>query len=241
MVEREELTKENAKEFYITHRGVLFIPEEHFLIKNFDKATLLEWNVELTNISIKKYKKANKKDKKTFKSLIDHIINLLVILQTYVENKEIYKEEIELLKDLYKKYGYFMNYPLSINHKYGYHDLLNCYFYDEVIPSYIKLYTPKDVYFYYKERKFSGFIPNLFYLKYYDLLDDYLDNCFLEICDHFKEESKYINGKDIRYFSESKDLMKNSYCSVALRFLKNNNYKLPPKLSNYLKEKGIEL
>ena len=167
----------------------------------------------------------------------------------YVEDKNLYLQRIELLKKLYKDYGYFMNYfffsdPSSIDTE-CFQLCFCCYwFYNPDIehndPKYDKTKYPTDSFFYYPNRTVTGIIPDLYNLGYYDLLDKYLEECFLLICLNYrKKESKYdefykVNDNDLDI--KIKD---NFLITDPIKFLREKNYKLPKELDEFWKERGL--
>ena len=87
-------------------------------------------------------------------------------------------------------------------------------------------------------------MPNLYYLKYYDLLDKYLEECFLPICLHYREDSKYIGSERIHYpqfdgYTNYEDILTSRNITDAIKFLRKINYKLSEKLDEFWKEKGM--
>ena len=104
-----ELTLENAEAYYKEHRGYVVFEKRDFIIKNFPKEEILKWNEEYVKSDIIEYKKNNVKYTDII-NVCNRIWELSLIIRKYVKSKDIYIEEIELIKDLYNKYGYFMNY-----------------------------------------------------------------------------------------------------------------------------------
>ena len=104
-----ELTLEKAEAYYKEHRGYVVFEKRDFIIKNFPKEEILKWNEEYVKSDIIEYKKNNVKYTDII-NVCNRIWELSLIIRKYVKSKDIYIEEIELIKDLYNKYGYFMNY-----------------------------------------------------------------------------------------------------------------------------------
>lgn len=104
-----ELTLENAEAYYKEHRGYVVFEKRDFIIKNFPPKKILKWNEEYVKSDIIEYKKNNVKYTDII-NVCNRIWELSLIIRKYVKSKDIYIEEIELIKDLYNKYGYFMNY-----------------------------------------------------------------------------------------------------------------------------------
>ena len=246
-----DLTLDNAKEHYIKDIYGCPLPwERKFYLDNFTKEEFLSWNEELVYKLIDEY---NKKDEIIYSKLddmCDHICNLSLIIIIYVVDKNIYEKRIELIKELYSQYGYFMNYYTT-----GYDEGLardlyafRAHWYHHMnewgrLPRYD---DPSIVEFYDNSRVDEGLFPDLYYLKYYDLLDKYLEECFLPICLHYKEPSKYLNTDRLRYYdSSNKDdiddsnIVDSKYIVNGVKYLRKINYKLPEKLDKFWKERGL--
>ena len=166
---------------------------------------------------------------------------------TYVEVKELYQQRIELLKKLYKDYGYFMNYYFFCEMNFDiefYQQIFYCYWcadpfkYKE--PDYIEYMATKPTksFFYDRSRIRTGLIPDLYYLGYYDLLDEYLEECFLPICLNYgKRTGKYdeIYG----YKISEENIRGVRYIIDPIKFLREQNYKLPKELDEFWKERWL--
>lgn len=231
-----ELTLENAEAYYKEHRGYVVFEKRDFIIKNFSKEEILKWNEEYVKSDIIEYKKNNVKYTDII-NVCNRIWKLSLIIRKYVKSKDIYIEEIELIKDLYNKYGYFMNYFM-----FGNDDLMVMigmfvYYWDFIIEK--NNYTnPINPGFYNNKRKRCGLVPNLLDLGYYDILDDYLENCFLPICLHYNEKNHLMDG-ELSYWYENNDILEAHNITDTIKLLREVNYKLPEKLDEFWRNRGL--
>lgn len=154
-----ELTLENAEAYYKEHRGYVVFEKRDFIIKIFSKEEILKWNEEYVKSDIIEYKKNNVKYTDII-NVCNRIWELSLIIRKYVKSKDIYIEKIELIKDLYNKYGYFMNYFMVGNDDMIHMMGLFVYYWNFKIDreDYNK---PTNPGFYNKRRKRCGLIPDL--------------------------------------------------------------------------------
>ena len=96
-----ELTLENAEAYYKEHRGYVVFEKRDFIIKNFSKEEILKWNEEYVKSDIIEYKKNNVKYTDII-NVCNRIWELSLIIRKYVKSKDIYIEEIELIKTSFK-------------------------------------------------------------------------------------------------------------------------------------------
>ena len=236
-----DITRDNAFDYYKKCYDHLTLKEILFILKEYSKEQILCWNEKIILDSIKEYKSNIDKIKSNI-DVYKEIGYLYEILSVYVRDKEIYHEKIELLKELYKNYGYFMNYFMNY-FMVGNDDMIHmmglfAYYWNFKIDreDYNK---PTNPGFYNKRRTRCGLIPDLLDLKYYDLLDEYLEECFLPICLHYNEKSKFMDNNLWYYPFDNMDISKAHNITNAIKLLRENNYILPKKLDICLKNKGL--
>ena len=253
-IQGDLVTVENAEEHYKNSYGDMYSHDGSaikFYMQHFTKEDFLKWNVDIVKRMIGEYKEADKIIYTDKEEGWKHFYDLsCLVCMIYVEDKDIYKQRIELLKKLYKDYGYFMNYSFFCEMT-GDTELYQQWFdrywcvdpfpYTEEVYAVARFDEPTESFFYDRSRIRTGLIPDLYYLGYYDLLDEYLEECFLPICLHHGKEgseySKYYGYKvDDRKYWKLKNL---SYIADPIKFLRKRDYKFPKESDEFWKENGL--
>ena len=72
----------------------------------------------------------------------------------------------------------------------------------------------------------------------YDILDDYLENCFLPICLHYNEKNHLMDG-ELSYWYENNDILEAHNITDTIKLLREVNYKLPEKLDEFWRNRGL--
>ena len=248
------VTVENAEEYYKEYNGNIAYAYDgsdiKFYVQHFTKEDFLKWNVDIVKRMIDEYKEADKLTYTDAGEVWKHFWNLAYLTyMVYVENRDIYLQRIELLKEMYKKYGYFMSYSTFgcsttidtehyefIVHTYWCADPMRCL--DSDYRKSMSKY-PTESFFYDSSRKRTGLVPDLYYLGYHDLLDKYLEECFLPICLHYKEKNEYYKLYNMFDGEVGKDIRTDFYITDPIEFLRKQNYKLPKELDEFWKERGL--
>ena len=245
------VTVENAEEHYKNSCGDMYSHDGSamkFYKQHFTKEDFLKWNVEIVKRKIDEYKEADKIIYNKAEEGWKHFFDLAyLVYKVYVEDKNLYLQRIELLKKLYKDYGYFMNYS-SVSHadvSEIYIFVFNAYCYWDY-PIHVEsdryhneYEEPTNSGYFDSSRTRTGLIPDLYYLGYYDLLDKYLEECFLPICLNYREKNKFYKRYKMFYIEDEEGLEDAENITKTVKFLREQNYKLPKELDEFWKKRGI--
>ena len=231
------LTLENAKEYYKNEycNTFLMFEKRDFYFKNFDKDTFLKWNDEKINEKLDEIEKMLELPR-TLDNARMICFEFSLLNNIYTTEYNTYKRIISFLKKLYNKYGYFMNY-------YLYDVDRDSRVFGDFARYYIRIYhstnqlllNAASSYFYDSERKYDGLMPNLHYLGYMDLFDEYINDCFIPIVVHFHEKNDLMIDNDV-YYCCYKGIEHYSLFTLFKEFILKYDIKIPEKLNKALEQ-----
>ena len=221
------LNRDNIKDIYFLtacNTACFYTEIEEYLKKEVKEETILEWNDIYVNDYLDKIEELLKKDGlDIIRTICWHFESAMSI---YTKKKTTYIRIISLLKNMYEKYGYFMNYSfLDVNPDTTIMGPFNIYISmqwerDRIFRS----HQHGSINHYLKDLDYVGLIPCLYYLNYMDLFWKCMDELILPIYKHFQEESKYLTDNNLKYFD--------SFCNV-------DDYSMKILIDNFIKENNI--
>ena len=188
-----QLTKDTAKEFYflIECNTALFCKRTgiDFYSENFTVETLLSWNEEFILSSIEECK-MNITKGLTNKTFIETVNRTAKVLKIYVKNRIVIKSIIDYMEFFINNLGCFMFFRThgeniddhtlyNLWEKILFKNNLNSMFVKDNLTSIVKFHDADA----------EGFMPNLIYQGYYDLLEEFVDRILALVSKKYDDKS----------------------------------------------------
>ena len=235
-----KLNIDNIKDIYFltTCNRLNDIEITEFMEKRFSKEEILLWNDEFINSQIDKcYSLMPNRDWDTVRET-GSTINSLCKVFTY--EKKTYERIIDLFKEFFNTYGYFMCYWIFKITPSGNEDKTFYPFRLNFIYNYKQDRLEKSArstgaeYTYLYDDEYRGLIPRLYKLNYSDLLNKLLVEIIVPIFEHFHEDSDIMKDNDIIYMDSAKTVGEFSFRLPIQRFFNKYNIPAPEQLKKYL-------
>ncbi len=226
------LNKDNIKDIYLlTDCNTMCINStiEEYLKKEVQDKIVLEWNDLFINDYLDKIEYLlNKDGLDTIRTICFYF---KIVMSIYTNKEQTYLRIILLLKSMYKKYGYFMNYSfMDVDPDSTIIGSFKCI--------YISMKSQRDfiyereshgsIHHYMNNIDYVGLLPNMYYLNFMNLYWKCIDELVLPIYNHFKEESKYLVDNNLEYNEKPNNL--NDYSMKKLIDNFNNKYNINRKI-----------
>lgn len=224
-----QLNKETAKDMYflIGCNTALFRKEEgmNFYQTSFQIETLLSWNEEYILAKIEEIKQ-NYYNGFTIVTFVEMVNTLSKILVTYVKNKDVLKKVIDFLEFVIDNVGCFIFFKIYGN---GIDEHTLCWLWESLLFRHDldSIFTVNNLTsitkFHNADAK--GFIPNLLYQEYYDLLNDFVKRVLYKIMKKYDEKSKIMTQLELRNgdtFKSNKEEL-DFYISYIRKYFKEHN------------------
>lgn len=235
-----KLNIDNIKDIYFltTCNRLDDIEITEFMEKRFSIEEILKWNDEFINSQIDKcYSLMPNRDWETVRKT-GSTINSLCRVFTY--EKKTYERILDLFKEFFNTYGYFMNYFCLKGTPTGYEDKTFYPFDLNFIYNRKQDRLEKSArstgaeYTYLRDDEYRGLIPRLHKLNYSDLLNKLLVEIIVPIFEHFYEDSDIMKDNDIKYVKLEKTVEEYSLRIVIKRYFDKYNIPAPEQLKKYL-------
>ena len=206
--ENVTLTKENIKDIYFLTFCNTFSENEYiewFLKRHYKKEEILAWNNEYANLKLDEADKLLKSEI-NFDNAWNIYFDVLESIKIYKANKGTYIRIIKTLKEFFNRYGYFTLYEVldPSNCRYGefpFRSFNGAIIGNKTFKQFLKKekMSSGSMYHYFKNLKYTGLIPSLYYLGYIDLLKQVIKEIIIPSFKHFLPESEIMKENGLNY------------------------------------------
>ena len=196
-----KLNNDTAKELYFLFEcnTAYFTKREgiQFYKDNFTKETLISWNEEFVLLSIDGCRK-NIVDGLTIETFIETVNKLAKILNIFVKSEKVIKRVIDFIEYFIENVGcfvFFRTYGINID-DHTLYDLWRRILFEGNLDSEFVTNNLTSISQFYNVDA-EGFVTNLIYQEYFDLLKEFVERIIITILKKYDEKSKVMKSLNL--------------------------------------------